>query len=136
MCADRLKESILTNAEEIRQLHARIKETFRLRNRSPEGLQNWQRACEAFHSRYEALAFPGGYGNALERIAASEPEAIDAALCFLEVRPFFFRSGYMFKDILRKVKRASLSKEQATRLTSIASAYEQYRVTRRRAHAA
>jgi len=106
----------------------------RLRNRSPRDLQNWKAACDAFHARYDALAFPGGYGDALERIAASEPAAVDAALCFLEVRPFFFRSGYMYKDILRKVKRAALNKEQGARLASIVAAYEQYRAERRRLH--
>jgi hypothetical protein len=136
MCAARLQELILANAEEIGRLHTRVKETARLRDRSPDGLRNWQQASEAFHNRYDALAFPGGYSTALDRIAASEPAAVDAALCFLEARPFFFRSGYMFKDILRKVKRANLSKEQAARLAGIAAAYEQYRVTRRRAHAA
>jgi len=136
MCAVRLQESIRENAEEIGRLHVRIKETARLRNRSPEDLRNWQQACEAFHARYDELAFPGGYGNALERIAASEPAAVDAALCFLGVRPFFFRSGYMYKDILRKTKRAALNKQQATRLERIVAAYEQYRPTRRRAHAA
>ena len=25
---------------------------------------------------------------------------VEAAICFLECRPYFFRSGYMFKDIL------------------------------------
>jgi hypothetical protein len=136
MCAFRLQELIRANAEEIGRLHARIKETVRLRDRSPEDLREWQRASEEFHTRYDALAFPGGYSNALERIAAGEPEALEAALCFLEARPFFFRSGYMYKDILRKTKRVELSKKQATRLEDIVVAYEQYRATRRRAHAA
>ena len=136
MCAARLQESIRANAEEISRLHARIKETVRLRNRSPADLRNWQQACEAFHASYDALAFPGGYGDALERIAASDPAAVEAALCFLEVRPFFFRSGYMYKDILSRVKRAALNKGQAARLELIVAAYEQYRLSRRRAHAA
>ena len=136
MRAAQLAELIRSNAEELRTLNARIHETARLRNRSPEDLQNWQAACQAFHSSYDALAFPGGYDDALERIATSEPDAVDAALCFLEVRPFFFRSGYMYKDILRKVKRAALNNEQAARLANIVAAYELYRASRRRGHAA
>jgi len=130
-----LAELIRSNAEELRKLHARIKETVRFRHRSPEDLHAWETACRAFHSRYDALAFPGGYGDALERIAASDPAAVNAALCFLEVRPYFFRSGYMYKDILRKVKRAALGREQTDRLANIVAAYEQYRSTRRRGHA-
>jgi hypothetical protein len=132
MKVDRLKASILANAEEIGRLKARIRESVRLRFHSAEDGRNWERACQEFHSRYDELAFPGGYADALQRIAAGEPDAIEAALCFLEVRPFFFRSGYMFRDILRKTKRAPLSKPQADRLASIVAAYEQYRAQRSR----
>jgi hypothetical protein len=130
MKVERLKESMLANAEEIRRLNARIDETVRLRDRSPEDHRIWELACQAFHSRYDALAFPGGYAGALERIAAGEPGAIEAALCFLEVRPYFFRSGYMYKDILRKTKHAALSKPQMARFASVVAAYEQYRAQR------
>ena len=130
MSATHLKASILANAQEIQRLNARVKETSKLRNRSSEDHRNWQRACEAFHSNYDVLAFPGGYDNALERIASSQPEAIESALCFLEARPYFFRSGYMFKDILRKTKRAALTKQQAARLGNIVAAYENYRAQR------
>ena len=80
---------------------------------------------------YDALAFPGGYSSALERIAAGEPEAIEAALAFLEIRPYFFRSGYMYKDLLRKTKRAPLSDAQARRFVRIVQAYADYRARRR-----
>jgi hypothetical protein len=132
MKVDRLKASILANAEEICRLNARIHETVRVRFRSVEEGCEWQRACQEFHSRYDELAFPGGYADALQRIAAGEPDAVEAALCFLEVRQYFFRSGYMFKDILRKAKRAPLSKPQSDRLASIVAAYEQYHVQRSR----
>jgi hypothetical protein len=44
---------------------------------------------------------------------------MEAAICFLECRPYFFRSGYMFKDILRRCRRAPLSSKQAARLKTI-----------------
>jgi hypothetical protein len=76
---------------------------------------------QSFHARYDGLAFPGGYqrGGALNRIAYGDPDAMEAAICFLEIRPYFFRSGYMFKDILRKCRRAPLSSDQAARLKTI-----------------
>ena len=130
MSDDSLKQTILANAEEIRRLNARIGETRLLGQ--PGRTREWQQACEAFHASYDTLAFPGGYDGALERLKASDPATIAAALCFLEVRPFFFRSGYMFKDILRKVKRAALNRQQAERLDRIVIAYDAYRVKRRR----
>jgi hypothetical protein len=83
-------------------------------------MQEWKRACAEMHSRYAKLAFPGGYnGDVLDRILSGDPQAMETAICFLEVRPYFFRSGYMFKDILRKCRRAPLSRNQAERLRAI-----------------
>ena len=127
MPSDQLKKEILANAAEIVRLHARIRETLRFRGRSPEQTEEWSRACSEFHTRYEALAFPGGYEGALDRIAAGDPQTMEAALCFLECRPYFFRSGYMFKDILRKCKRAPLSEEQASRLNIISEKLAEWR---------
>jgi hypothetical protein len=52
---------------------------------------------------------------------------MEAAVCFLEVRPYFFRSGYMFKDILRKCKRAPLSREQSARLEAVMAGLAEWR---------
>jgi hypothetical protein len=67
-----------------------------------------------FHARYDLLAFPGGYASreVRARILNGDFAAIEAAICFLEVRPYFFRSGYMFKDLLRALKRAPLTQEE------------------------
>ena len=121
------KKQIMDNAEEARRIHARVHETFRLRGQGPAKLQEWKQACACFHSRYDGLAFPGGYHGALERIAAGEPQALEAAICFLECRPYFFRSGYMFKTILRKVKHAALSKRQASRLQDVLERQAEWR---------
>ena len=121
MDSERMKQRIRENAEEIVRLHSRIGETFTRRSQSPERMREWKEACTEFHTRYDGLAFPGGYqgGGALIRIAYGDSDAMEAAVCFLEIRPYFFRSGYMFKDILRKCRRAPLSSAQAARLKTI-----------------
>jgi hypothetical protein len=68
---DAAKRVIERNAEEIRRLHARINETFQLRDHGPEHRKEWQDARSAFHDRYNELAFPGGYVGALDRILAT-----------------------------------------------------------------
>jgi hypothetical protein len=104
------------------------KETYAQRSKSSEKMQEWKQACAEFHSRYAGLAFPGGYqGNVFDRILSGDPQAMETAVCFLEVRPYFFRSGYMFKDILRKCRRAPLTAEQAARLKVIEEKLEQWR---------
>jgi hypothetical protein len=101
------------------RLHSRIHETLADRATNPVKRREWEQACAEFHARYAGLAFPGGYSGALERISSGNEEAMEAAICFLECRPYFFRSDYMFKDILRRCRRAPLSSEQVARLKTI-----------------
>jgi len=122
-----LRALIMANADEIQKLHGRIHETVRHRYKSPEQTDQWKTACKEFRSRYDRLAFPGGYSTAKARIASGNTEAIEAALCFVECRPYFFRSGYMFKELLPKLKRADLTVEQRGRLDKVVSAYAKWR---------
>jgi hypothetical protein len=52
---------------------------------------------------------------------------MEAAICFLECRPYFFRSGYMFKDILRRCRRAPLLPQQAVRLKVVEGKLAEWR---------
>ncbi len=124
---------ITRNAARINQLKERIDETVKHRDKSEEQRKEWQEACAEFHAQYNSLAFPGGLEGAYDRIVAGEPDAVEAALCFLECRPYFFRSGYMFKDVLRKTKRAPLNPTQQARLDAVLVAYDKYRDTRKAA---
>jgi len=121
---------ITANAAEVVRLRERIGETVKHRDKSPEQAKRWERACAEFHSRYDSLAFPGGYSTARDRIASGDLDAIEAALCFVELRPYFFRSGYMFKELLPKLKKANLSRDQIERLDRVLSAYAKWRKER------
>ena len=125
------KNIIRANAEAIVDLHRRTKETLENRDKGEQEEQLWREACEEFHSRYSELAFPGGVDSARERLRSGECEAIAYALDFLEVRPYFFRSGYMYKDFLRVLKNCPLSTSQSPRLLRILERYEKYRLGRR-----
>ena len=120
-------DEIIRNAEKINQLKARIDETVRYRDKNEHKRKEWVQACKNFHEQYDSLAFPGGLENAYKEIIEGNQKAMEAAVCFLECRPYFFRSGYMFKDILRKTKKAPLSKEQRLRLNKVLVAYEVYK---------
>ena len=127
MESDRLKTAMFENAVEIVCLHSRVRETSKRRDESAQRRQAWQLACTELHERYNDLAFPGGYDDALERIESGKAQAMEAAICFLELRPYFFRSGYMFKDILRKCKRAPLSPQQESRLKIVMGKLDEWR---------
>lgn len=109
---------IQENARRIAELHHRIQETFQRRDSSPEARAEWSRACAEFHARYDALAFPGGYAAGLEKLQAGDQHAIEAALAFLEVRPYFFRSQYIRTKLTRLLKHAPLTARQTTRFQS------------------
>lgn len=76
----------------------------------------WSRACDDFHKQFDGLAFPGGYDAGLKKIREGDARAIEDALAFLEVRPYFFRSQYIRTKLTRLLKRATLSSRQAERL--------------------
>lgn len=110
---------IQENARRITALHDRIGETVQRRDSSPEARAEWSKACNAFHSQYDALAFPGGYSAALKKIQAGDGRAIEDALVFLEVRPWFFRSQYIRTKLTRLLKHAQLSTQQVERFQAV-----------------
>lgn len=115
----RVRDVIERNAAEIRRLHGAVHETFKTRSLSPAHEERWKLACAMFHGNYDRLAMPGGYDAVLRGLEAGDPSAVETVLCFLELRPYFFRSGYMFKALLRKVNRAQLDEDQRLRLADV-----------------
>lgn len=130
--SDQIKLLIEKNSVEAARLHRRVHEAFAVRDESPGKREEWSRACEIFHRRYDELAFPGGYGGALNRLMAGDPGTMEAAICFLEIRPYFFRSGYMFDAILRKAKHAPLSPGQKARLQVIVDEVRAWKALKRK----
>ncbi len=123
-------EEILRNAETINRLKKRIDETVKYRDKNDSKRKEWEKACADFHCQYNTLAFPGGVSGAYERIVSGEPKAVEAALSFIECRPYFFRSGYMFKELLRKLKKSPLDDGQKERFEKVLTAYKEYRKRR------
>ncbi len=120
-------DEISKNASTLRELHVDMHRKHKLRSEGPAAILAWQMAAEEFRNRFDALAFPGGYEGALERLLAGDPLAMEASICFLELRPFFYHSGYMFKDLLRKSRKAPLTDFQRKRLQIVEAAVVQWR---------
>jgi hypothetical protein len=127
---DQMKLLIGRNAAEAARLHGRIHETFAKKDVSPEKREEWKQACELFHRQYDELAFPGGYDTALDRLAAGDEQTMEATICFLEMRPYFFRSGYMFDALLRRAKHAPLSPEQGARLQVVVAEVKAWKASK------
>lgn len=120
---------ILANADEIVRLYKRIDETVRYRSRSSKDRDEWSNACGEFHRRFPELLFPGGE----ERWAAflrRDPDEVDSAIAFLEVDPWFFRSGYLKQIMWDRLKGTYLKPDQMKRLEKVAERYLHKRVQR------
>lgn len=126
---DTVVQQIREGEAEIRRLHARIHEKYRDREKSDRARQEWRAAGHEFHSRYSELAFPGGLECVFDRIREGDETTIETALIWLEVRPYFFRSGYHYKDILRSLRRAPKCDFHATWFADIDSKWKAYRAS-------
>lgn len=125
------KSQIQQNARVIAQLHQRINETFAHRDDNDQGRLLWKDACSEFHNKFNELAFLGGTSDIRERLRTGDEEAIEYALDFIEVRPYFFRSGYMYKDFLRVLRNCPLSEAQRKRYDYLKARYTEYRNQRK-----
>jgi hypothetical protein len=129
---ERLRAAMIENAAEINRLMKRIHEGVKRRDVDEASRQEWSNACEDFHKRYGELWLPGGpHVDFYDRLRSGDAETIEIALCFLEVRPYFFRSGYYWKEILQKCNRAPMSIDQAERFADVRARYVEYRRLRR-----
>ncbi|MEM7358923.1 MAG: hypothetical protein AAF431_07495 [Pseudomonadota bacterium] len=122
--------TIRESEQRINALHSRIHTTFKNRDINDHKYREWQSACKEFNESYNSLAFPGGFEGAFERILSGDQQAIEAGLCFIELRPYFFRSGFIYKDLLRKLARAPLKVDDLARYSAVKEAYLEYRNNR------
>lgn len=67
----------------------------------------------------DQLSFPGGLASAITALRNKDPLAIKNGILFLEVDPFFFRSGYIKERVIRALKKVSLSIAQKKKLQQI-----------------
>jgi hypothetical protein len=113
-----MKSVFDSNAEKIRELSSKIRETFVVRDKGPDERRAWEEAAREFRERYDDLAFPQGLNHQRMRLKEQDPNAIEMAIQFLEADPWFHRSGYIKEEITRRLKRAPLSGKQISILNS------------------
>ena len=108
-----------TNAAELERLRERVHKMSRERAKSPGHKAAWQEAARAFRESYDKLAFPGGLGREFELLSIGDAAAIEMAIRFLEANPWYFRSGYYKADILKILRKHSLSEDQCDRMRKL-----------------
>jgi hypothetical protein len=103
------------NAAELRTLE---EEVHRTRKQLGRG-QEWSDASGRFFAAFDRLAFPGGLAKAIDLLPKCDLNTIESAVRFLEVDPWFFRSGYIKADLLRHLRRVPLTEDQKLRLQKV-----------------
>jgi len=98
-------------------LHERVHITCRTRHTDRHAHAAWTEACHAFHTYVSAL--DPYLDAALCDPCYTHSEQIEFVVCFLEVDPHFFRSGYLKQDLLTRIKRSKLTAPIKRRLHAV-----------------
>jgi len=104
------RAQISDGAARLRELHDAIHRELPKRNDA------WRRACAEFDRSYDGLAFPGGLDRGLKELKIGDAYAVELAVAFLEADAMFHRSGYIKEEIIQRLKKAELSRNQIQRL--------------------
>ncbi len=112
------REEIL-DVERIENAHHKsIQSTFTSRHKGPKARKAWQDATSAWHAQVhptERLWKPEFYQN----LRQSCRQSIDEAILYLEVDPWYFRSGYLKERLIRGLKAAELTDRDCQHLRNI-----------------
>lgn len=100
---------IQENSAALSKLDYALKTATKTRRENPD---LYLKALADFKEAYNRLAFPGGLDHGLQRLKEYDPSAIESAIAYLMVDPYFFRSGYIKRDIAKIIKKAPLTQEQ------------------------
>jgi hypothetical protein len=125
-----MKQTFEQNARTLRRLHQAMKDTFSQRSASQEDRAAWERACNEFHSQYDALAFPGGLRSAFKHLAAGNLVTAETAITYLEVHPYFFRSQYHVKKFIQLLKKIKLEAKFQKRFDVVLEAARERKLRR------
>jgi hypothetical protein len=110
--------SIRRVANEVERLRCAIQSTFAVRHKGRAEHEAWHRACTEFHS-FEHDLFNLWDPAVLLEIRQASGVWRNTALLFLEVDPWFFRSGYLKEKLCHVLKQASLTPREAQRVQEI-----------------
>jgi len=108
---------IAEESAKIEELRAQVHRTFLQRDRDEKSRDEWGRACREFHS-YESRLNPY-LERARQNARYVQKNLLEFVVCFLEVDPWFFGSGYLKELFLTRLKRSDLDDAIKERLRAV-----------------
>ena len=107
-------------------LHREVHTWAMKRSEGAYSTERWSRACATFHEKHKELAFPGGWYLARARLRSGDQDALEYALCFVEIRPYFFHTGYMFTALVKCLNSVPMTTAQRARYERVKAEYLEY----------
>ena len=108
---------------ELNRLKQLVNETSEFRD-TPEGIARWKKAVAHWYE-FSGFGHPEDKFYIFENdcflasLSAGESDAKECAVTFLELDPYYFRSGYMKSKLLVRLKHLKLSTSEKERLRKI-----------------
>ena len=112
------RNQILNAAKMESELHRRIHITCAIRYQGDAAMQAWHDATNAWHARSSEIDYLWG-DDFMEQVRLGDRQAMEDALVYLEVDPWYHRSGYLKERLIRAVKRAPLNDRDMMRLRNV-----------------
>jgi len=101
------KEMILKCEVEVNKLHKNLRETFKHREKSPRQREQWKRAAKDFRG------YPSPVYDLVEQCLKfgllHDQKLREFTFDYIDIDPYFFRSGYMLDSLLQRVKKLHLT---------------------------
>ncbi len=95
---------------EVNELHTTLKKTVEHRSKSLHQHEQWVRAADAFRNHQSPI--DDLIDKCLKCGLESDGELRQFAFAYIDEDPYFFRSGYVLEDLLRRVKRLTLTTDE------------------------
>jgi hypothetical protein len=111
-----LTESQIKQVEkDMNHLHSEVMRLFLLRGNSDVSRAEWSKACESWH-KYKASTSFLWSKEFKESIKRNDETAISDAILFLEIDPYYFRSGYLKERLIVLLKSVDLNRRNKNRV--------------------
>jgi len=106
------REMIAECEREVNELYATLSQMVERGCKSPSQREQWYRAADAFNNHQSPIY------DLIDQCLESGLEHNNDLRCFafayIDQDPYFFRSGYILEDLLRRVKKLSLTESEKT----------------------
>lgn len=96
----------------------RINETCEKRDESKAGFEEWEKACSEWHQSEHAVDYLWE-DETRERLRNGNSDVVEDVLLFLEVDPWYFRSGYLKERLLDALRQVQLTERNQARIRKI-----------------